>query len=80
MKLLPDLTPWEVLEIYTNNNTMYCLQFRANKKTGTKYFRTSKIVETEAPVSFKNITIEQINQLTEVQEKSSAKELKKETA
>jgi hypothetical protein len=70
MKLFTDYTPWEILEIFSHKNAYYCLQVRANKSTGMKYFRTSMIIETESPSQMKNITIETINRLLHPQKQA----------
>ena len=63
MKLFADFTPWEILEIFSHKNAHYCLQVRANKSTGMKYFRTTMIIETENPAQMRNISVETINRL-----------------
>jgi hypothetical protein len=72
MKLFANYTPWEILEIFSHKNAYYCLQVRANKVTGMKYFRTSMIIETESPAQMKNITIETINRLLHPQKQTQS--------
>lgn len=62
MKLF-DYTKWEVLETYQQSGAWYFVQVRMNKKTGFKYFKTTRITS-KYESCYKVIEVDTINKLT----------------
>ena len=63
MLMFPEYTRWEVLEVYSDRNCYYCLQVRANKKTGLKQFKTSVALDSFYSAQLKNFNVDKINEL-----------------
>ncbi len=60
----PEYTLWEIIDVFEDANSRYCLSVRANKKTGLREFKTTTILDRSFTAKVNNLTKEHINALT----------------